>query len=190
MARAMTTILVTGFEPFGEYARNPSAELAASLADEPGVRSAVLPVSYERAEREILALIRKHAPVAVLLLGLHPGEALRLERIALNLDDTAAPDNDGEVRVGRRIREDGPVAYWSTLPLTAFARSAEAAGLPLTWSRDAGGFLCNHVFYVAADELARTGRHLPCGLIHVPEAGVAASTLQLGVLRELLSELR
>ncbi len=42
-----------------------------------------------------------------------------------------------------------------------------AAGIPAAASRDAGGFLCNHVFYVLMGALAeRTG--VRGGFVHVP----------------------
>ncbi len=186
----MTTILVTGFEPFGEYARNPSGEIATTFADERGIQTAVLPVSYARAEQRILESMRTSRPAAVLLLGLHAGPEIRLERVALNLDDAVSPDNDGAIRRNAAIRENGPVGYWSTLPLAAFSRRLEAAGIPVSWSQDAGGFICNHAFYVARHELSESGRTIPCGLVHVPAACGSTLTNTLAGMRDCLAELR
>ena len=186
----MTTILVTGFEPFAEHARNPSGEIASALADERGVQTAILPVSYARTEQRILELLRSSRPAAVLLLGLHAGPEIRLERVALNLDDAVSPDNDGAIRRNAPIRENGPVGYWSTLPLAAFGRRLDAAGLEWTWSRDAGEFICNHAFYVARHELSQSGREIPCGLVHVPAACGSTLTTTLAGIRDCLAELR
>ncbi|MEN8184635.1 MAG: pyrrolidone-carboxylate peptidase, partial [Myxococcota bacterium] len=36
------------------------------------------------------------------------------------------------------------------------------------WSDDAGGFLCNHVFYRARDWVEHAGLAIPCGFVHLP----------------------
>jgi pyrrolidone-carboxylate peptidase len=38
-------------------------------------------------------------------------------------------------------------------------------------SNHAGTFLCNHVFYVARQELARLRHEAPCGFVHLPGKG-------------------
>ena len=35
-------------------------------------------------------------------------------------------------------------------------------------SEDAGGFLCNHVFYRAREWVERAGLAIPCGFLHLP----------------------
>lgn len=162
----MAEVLLCGFEPYGGHQHNASAELARALANTPGLRTAVLPVSYTRAGQALTGLLQDQPPAALLLLGMWPGEALKLERIALNLDDSPQADTDGEIRQGSPIDPQAPVGYRSTLPLPDFERILAAAGLPLIWSRDAGGFVCNHVFFLAARQLAPAAT--ACGLVHVP----------------------
>jgi pyroglutamyl-peptidase len=164
----MATILVTGFEPFGEHRVNPSERVVRALAGEAGIESAVLPVSFRRAAPELLRALDAARPDALLLLGAHSGDGIRLERVALNLDDAESPDNDGETRSGRPILATGPVGYFSTLPLDAFAAALTARALPFAWSHDAGGFLCNHAFYLARDWAECSGRDVPCGFVHLP----------------------
>ena len=68
---------------------------------------------------------------------------------------------------GPRSHADGPVAYRSSLPVDAIVEALRARGIPAAASRDAGGFLCNHVFYVLMRALAeRTG--VRGGFVHVP----------------------
>jgi pyroglutamyl-peptidase len=161
-------ITVAGFARFGAHAVNPAEEVVRGLAArEAELATAVLPVSYRRAEAGLAALLAS-SPAALLLLGRHEGEVIRLERVALNLDDAAAADEDGETRAGAPIRPSGPVGHWSSLPLAAFAAALERRGLPFVWSRDAGGFLCNHVFWLAREWCERTGRAIPCGFVHLP----------------------
>ena len=73
-------VLLTGFEPFRNYAVNSSWEgvrlVAARRAD---VRAALLPVDHGRAAGAIRVLIAEERPRAVLLVGLAAGSSFRLE---------------------------------------------------------------------------------------------------------------
>lgn len=162
----MSRVLVCGFEPYGGRTHNPSGEIAQALGRDSRLRTAVLPVSYRRAEQAMLALLADEPPSALLLLGMWPGAAFKLERLALNLNDSIQADADAEIRRGLAIAPKGPAAFWSTLPLAMFYQALTEAGLRVIWSRDAGAYVCNHVFYVAAQTLTPLNR--PCGLIHVP----------------------
>ena len=166
------TVLVTGFEPFGGDADNPSAEIVGRLRARPLLATAVLPVRYDRVEAEMAGLVAHHRPGAVLMIGLGETAGVRFELFALNIDDTESADNGGEVRVRRPILDGdpavAPVAYRSTLPLGELAGVAAESGLAVDWSRDAGGFLCNHVFYVTR-HLTRNS-DVPCGFVHVGRA--------------------
>jgi pyroglutamyl-peptidase len=179
-------IAVVGFERFGAHAVNPSERVVRALAGGPGLATDVLPVAYRRAQARLAATLETLRPDALLLLGRHEGEAIRLERVALNLDDAASPDEDGERRCGTPILPGGPVGHWSTLPLEAFAAALVRRALPVTWSRDAGGFLCNHVFYVAREWVERSGRAIPCGFVHLPPLEALALERQLEAVRACL----
>jgi pyroglutamyl-peptidase len=162
-------IAVAGFARFGAHAVNPAEEVVRALAARDAeLATAVLPVSYRRAEAGLAALLASARPAALLLLGRHEGDALRLERVALNLDDAISADEDGEQRSAAPIRPGGPVGHWSSLPLAELAAALERRGVPFVWSRDAGGFLCNHVFWLAREWCERGGRPIPCGFVHLP----------------------
>jgi len=167
----MTTILLTGFEPFGGEDRNPSAEIVARLggtriggADVVGV---VLPVVYGGSADALLAALEAHQPGAVISLGVAVGRReVTPERVAVNLDDTTAFDNAGAIHVETPIVAGGPVGYLSTLPVRAIADAIEGAGIPAGVSGSAGAFVCNHVFYRLMATTEGTG--MPAGFIHVP----------------------
>jgi pyroglutamyl-peptidase len=159
----VTRVLVTGFEPFGEHEVNPSALLAEALD---GV---VLPVSYARAADALRAAIDERDPELVICFGLaHTRTEISVERFALNLDDAEAADNDG-VTSASLIDPGGPVAYRSTLPVDEIVAALRADGIPAGTSRDAGGYLCNHVFYSLMRALPEGARG---GFIHVPPLDV------------------
>lgn len=162
--------LVTGFEPFGGYALNPSAEIARRLD---GSRIAgipvvgrVLPVDMAALDRALTEALRGIDPIAVVLLGLAPGEAvIRLERVALNLADFTIPDNAGARIADRYLDKAAGAALWARLPLRAIQAKLLAAGIPARLSETAGTYLCNAALYRA---LALVPRRIPCGFIHLP----------------------
>jgi pyroglutamyl-peptidase len=170
----MTTVLVTGFDPFGGDTLNASWEAARRLdgrvlADGARVAAARLPVSCREARRALVAAMTAHDPAVVIAIGQAASRsAVSLERIAINLDDYRLPDNDGVAPVDAPIVLGGPAGYWSTLPLRAILGAVRAAAIPCGLSSTAGTYLCNHVFYVLMDQLAREGGRRVGGFIHVP----------------------
>lgn len=166
-----TTKLVTGFEPFGGSQVNSSEMVIASIEalGLPGIATAVLPTSYHRAEAHMSALLRQHRPLRLIMLGLaQSSAAIRFEEVARNLDDCAAPDNDGEVRLDRRILEEAPEEYGNSLYLDRMALVARDLGEEALFSQDAGGFVCNHIFFAAAHLMATDFPDSRCGFVHLP----------------------
>ena len=128
--------------------------------------TAVLPVAYARAADALREAMRATEPAAVVCFGQADGRAgISVERFAHNLDDGTKVDNEG-ASSGAEIDPAGPVAYRSTLPVEAIVSALRDAGIPAAESRDAGGYLCNHVFYVLMGELE--DRHAVGGFVHVP----------------------
>lgn len=168
----MTTVLLTGFEPFGGDARNPSGEAVGDVArrwDRPErLVTAVLPVAFDAAADALRALIAEHSPDVVVATGLAGGRAhVTPERVAINLRDARIPDNDGAQPVDEPSVPGGPAAYFASLPTKAIARAIGDAGIPAAVSHTAGTFVCNHIMYVAADAAAaRTG--MRAGFLHIP----------------------
>ncbi|WP_448206461.1 pyroglutamyl-peptidase I family protein [Azospirillum sp. sgz302134] len=162
-------ILLTGFQPFGDNAVNPTALLMERLAGEPGIVTAVLPVEYDACAEAFAALLEQHQPVAALCFGLAVRtDYIQIERLAWNRDESGQPDNAGVVREDAPIVPDGPTAYGSALPIPMLMRELAIAGLPVTFSDFAGGFVCNHLFYRARHLIETQGLDLPMGFIHLP----------------------
>lgn len=181
---AEPVILLTGFEPFGPHAANPSQELVKVLdgrrVGRCAVAGAVLPVHHAEASRHVAALLGELEPVAVVHLGLAEGRTrLGLERVALNMMDYRIPDNAGYRAEGEPCVTDGPAAYFATLPLPEMLAALLAEGIPAYVSNTAGTFLCNQTLYRTLHELTMRERTIPAGFIHLPllPAMVATSGL-------------
>ncbi len=162
----MTKVLLTGFEPFGKASSNPSGEIVKQISGD-NIVTAILPVAYAQSAERLLALIAEHNPDVVICLGQAEGRTqITPEKVAINLDDARLADNEGVLRNDAKILEDGPDAYFSTLPIKEIVEAIKAVGVPAAVSLSAGAFLCNHVFYVAQNKFA--GTKIRSGFVHVP----------------------
>ena len=162
----MNKVLLTGFEPFGKASLNPSGEIVKQISGD-NIVTAILPVAYAQSAERLLALIAEHNPDVVICLGQAEGrKEVTPERVAINLDDARIADNEGVLRNDVKILNDGPDAYFSTLPVKEIVEAIKAAEVPAAVSLSAGAFLCNHVFYVAQNKFA--GTKVRSGFVHVP----------------------
>lgn len=169
----MTLILLTGFEPFGGAADNPSRAAVLALAEQPppGVRlvTAILPVTYEGAAPALRDAVRSLRPDVVIGAGLAGGRReLSVERVAINVDDARLADNLGQRRIDSPVVPGGPAGYFSTLPIKSVAAAIRRAGVPASVSQTAGTFLCNHVFYAGCHLAATEFPAMRVGFIHMP----------------------
>ena len=159
-------IVVTAFDPFGGQRVNPAqlavAELPSRIAGADIVRFIVL-------TRFGNPLPDLKLADAVLCVGQAGGRAqLTPERVAINIDDASIPDNAGNQPTGTPIVENGPAAYFATLPVKAMVAAIRDAGLPAALSNTAGTFVCNHLMYLMLHATAGTATR--AGFIHVPYA--------------------
>ena len=168
-------VLVTGFDPFGGDALNPSWLVAQALHRRQigghRVVAAQLPTVFGDSLKRLNALLAAHRPALVICLGLAATRAaISLERIAINVNDARIADNAGAQPIDTPVVAGAPAAYFSTLPIKAMQAEMNWAGIPAEVSQTAGTFVCNHVFYGLMHRLA-TGRGLKGtrgGFIHVP----------------------
>ena len=169
----MARVLLTGFEPFGGAAVNPSWTAASLAAAEPprGVRAeaVVLPCVFGDSLTALRAAVLRTAPDLVLCVGQAGGRPdVTVERIAVNLDDASIADNAGRRPVDEPVVPGGPAAYFGGLPVKACVAAVRAAGLPASVSQTAGTFVCNHVFYGLMHLIATELPDLRGGFVHIP----------------------
>lgn len=164
-------ILLTGFEPFGGEAINPSWEIARALQGQviagAVVQARCLPTAFGAAPVALARALAEVKPGLAIGLGLASGRPeISIERVAVNLIDARIADNAGDRPQDIPVREGAPAAYFSTLPIKAMRNGLRAAGHPAGLSLTAGAFVCNQVFFELQHQLA--GQAVPSGFIHVP----------------------
>ncbi|MFF1385912.1 pyroglutamyl-peptidase I [Arthrobacter sp. NPDC058288] len=202
-------ILLTGFEPFGGEAVNPSwnaVEAAAKILQAEGqvVAAVELPCVFGQSIAVLEDALQRYRPELVLCVGQAGGRPrISLERVAINCDDARIPDNAGNRPVDQEVVPNGPAAYFSSLPVKAGLAALRAAGIPAEVSQSAGTYVCNHVFYGLMHTLSSgpAGVEPPNegssatrgGFIHVPyetqqvPRGSGTPSLPVAVMAEALA---
>jgi pyroglutamyl-peptidase len=165
-------VLVTGFDPFGGEASNPSWDVCAQLPDEIAgmrVERVRVPCEFRRAIEVVAEAVDRVHPALVVCLGQAGGRScIGIERVAINVDDARIPDNAGAQPVDELVAANGPPAYFASLPVKAMAAAVRSAGVPAEVSNTAGTFVCNHLMYGVLHYLAASGSRARAGFIHVP----------------------
>ena len=166
----MTRLLITGFDPFGGAAVNPSWQAVSRLPEQVGdfeLCKLEIPTVFGQATRVVLEKAAQFQPDVILCIGQAGGRgAVTPERIGVNIRDARITDNAGNQPRGEFVAPEGPAAYFATVPVMAMADAIEAAGIPATVSNSAGAFVCNDTLYGILHHYA--GTDVRCGFIHVP----------------------
>ncbi|MBQ7058818.1 MAG: pyroglutamyl-peptidase I [Firmicutes bacterium] len=187
-------ILITGFQPFGGDVVNPAWEAVKALPDQLDdvkIIKVEIPVvfgeAFEAVRRAILANTcpgqggelpcdqQCEKLAAVICVGQAGGRTgITPEKVAINFNDAAIPDNTGNEPEEEPIREGGPDGYFSTLPVTNMVKAMKKAGISANLSLSAGAYVCNNVFYGLMDYLAQ-GKLI--GDDHISAEGGSGSAL-------------
>jgi pyroglutamyl-peptidase len=162
----LPTLFVSGFGAFEGVTDNPSGALARILGQRPDVHGVELPVTFRGSAEALDVAVgaMEPSPVALLALGVHRGPGFRLESQAGAELTSTRPDNAGEV--GSSLGLSGPVRHTS-LDLDALERVLEVAGSgPVQRSDDAGGYVCQRVYWHVLGQARSLG--VPALFLHIP----------------------
>jgi len=163
-------LLITGFEPFGGENINPSWEAVSLLPEIIGswhLTKLRIPVEYTNAAALVIQKSQKLRPDAILCIGQAGGRSgVTPEAIAINLRDSAAPDNAGLLQANTPIISEGPAAYFTTVPVREMVAAIKSKGIPASRSLSAGAYVCNDVLYTLLHHFQGTKTQI--GFIHVP----------------------
>lgn len=165
-------ILVTGFEPFGGQAINPSWLAVKGLPkviNGAAIDVLEIPTAFSKAAQVIEAQLEHTHYDVVLAVGQAGGrQAVTPERIGINLDDAGIPDNLGNQPIDEVIHKDGANAYFTNLPIKRMVDAMKEYDIPAAISNSAGTFVCNHVLYGLGYLHEKKYPNLKFGFIHVP----------------------
>lgn len=183
----MTSVLLTGFEPFGGDPINPSWEVARALDGQrigaAAIEAVRLPTAFAQAPATLQAAIARTRPALVIALGLAGNRsAISVERVAINLIDARIADNTGAQPIDQPVIAGAPPAHFSSLPVKAIVARLRAEAVPAELSFSAGSFVCNQVFY-ALMQAAAGHAGLRGGFIHVPPLAVLPLAEQVRGIR-------
>lgn len=166
----MKRLLITGFDPFGDNAVNPSWLAVEQLPEQVGefaLRKIMLPTVFGEATRTVLEEAAAWEPDVILCIGLAAGRsAVTPERIGVNIRDARIADNAGNQPVGAFVVPGGPAAYFATVPVEKMAQSIRDTGVAGAVSNTAGTFVCNDTLYALLHHYDGTATRV--GFIHIP----------------------
>jgi pyroglutamyl-peptidase len=164
-------LLITAFDPFGGDTINPALEavkLMPEKIDDVEIVKREIPTVFGKSIDKLVVAIEQEKPDAVLCVGQAGGRFdVTPERVAINVNDARIPDNEGNQPIDT-IYENGPAAYFATLPIKAMVKRIREAGLPSSVSNSAGTFVCNHLMYGLLYHLDKHFTGIRGGFIHVP----------------------
>ena len=166
----MTTLLITGFDPFGGAEVNPSWQAVKRLPEQVGefrVHKLEIPTVFGAAAQMVAQKAEQIGADVILCVGQAGGrEAVTPERIAVNIRDARIADNAGNQPKGEFVAQDGPAAYFATVPVEKMAQAIRDVEISATVSNSAGAFVCNDVLYTLLHHF--DGTQTKVGFIHVP----------------------
>jgi len=179
----MKTILLTGFEAFGSTPVNTAEQVAnllgGELIDDYTIVSVVVPNTFFKAVDCVKQAIAEYQPTIVIMMGEYGGRSmLTVERLAQNLNDSARynlADNDGRILQGELTEKNGPVAYYSSLPIRAMVKAARDQGVPADISDTPGTNVCNHLMYGILHFIHTSKLTIRAGWIHLPHLPATAA---------------
>ncbi|MCW3795208.1 pyroglutamyl-peptidase I [Paenibacillus sp. LS1] len=184
----MVKILISGFEPFGGDAVNPTGALMEALANEvmdgAELKTVLLPVHFNECADLLIAEMEAYRPDVVIACGLAKGRtAITPERIAVNVKDIppgSYADNQGQRPVDEPIVDGSPDGIFSTLPIRAMVNNMSEAGIPASVSNTAGTYICNNTMYRVLDHIRVGQLPIRAGFVHFP-ASTEMAVLQPSV---------
>ena len=166
----MKRLLITGFEPFGGEALNPSWEAVVRLPSEIGgyeLYKLLIPVTFGEAADLVLAKAEEICPDVIICVGQAGGRrAITPELVGINLRFASIPDNAGAKPEDEAIIDGGDAAFFSNLPVRKMAEAINASGVPAQVSYSAGAYVCNDVLYKVLSRYS--GSQTRAGFIHIP----------------------
>ena len=159
-------IILAGFEKFSHYKINLSEKVVKNFENQlvgHQIKKLILPVSWKKSiscYKEFISH-KEIKPDLVILLGIHSGSSIRIERYSWNF--TYGLDEDNKFRLCPIYLL--PKIRISTTFNINMIKSLDSDAIKLEFSSFMGLFLCNYVYFNA---LLLSANKCPVIFIHVP----------------------
>ncbi|XP_066508311.1 pyroglutamyl-peptidase 1-like [Hoplias malabaricus] len=186
------TVVVTGFEPFGEHAVNASwvavKELEKlGLGQHVDLHISEVPVEYQAVQNLLPSLWKKYHPKLVVHVGVSGmATTVTLEKCGHN-HGYSRRDNCSFYPESQCCMEGGPDCIHSVIDMDSVCKRVNSSGLGVTVSvsKDAGRYLCDYTYYTSL--YLGQGRS---AFVHVPPLGKPYSAEKLAqALRAVVLEM-
>ncbi|XP_076149934.1 pyroglutamyl-peptidase 1 [Alosa pseudoharengus] len=176
------TVIVTGFEPFGEHKVNASwiavQELEKlSLGEDIHLLVKEIPVEYKAVSELLPSLWKQYQPELVVHVGVSGmATSVTLEQCGHNHGYNRL-DNCDFCPNSQCCIDQGPDCIMSVIDMEAVCEKVNSSsmGVAFSVSKDAGRYLCDYTYYTS---LYLGNRR--CAFVHVPPLGKRHSAEDLG----------
>ena len=145
-------ILVYGFGAYREFPNNITETIINALPSFAGLKTAVLPVRFNR--RQFIDVLERHKPDNVVGLGQCTRARTEIETRAINHKRAS------DMGPLRPIRQSGAEFLPTTLNITLGSRVGR--------SDNPGDYVCNYSMYVILDYINRSAGEVKFGFLHIP----------------------
>jgi pyroglutamyl-peptidase len=168
------TVLITGFGPFPTAPFNPTQALVAALKRtrrpmlaDVKIATHIFRTSYAAVDRDLPKLLAEHRPDVLLMFGLAARTRyIRIETHARAARSRLLADVDGVLPLAATAGTSG--ALRARAPVIPLLLAARRTGADIRLSRDAGRYLCNHLYRRALEAAAPETPGIAV-FVHVPK---------------------
>jgi pyroglutamyl-peptidase len=171
--------LITGFGPFPTAPFNPTQALVAVLARtrrpalaDTKIVTHIFRTSYATVDRELPKLLAEHRPDVLLMFGLAARTPyVRIETQARTARSRLLSDADGTLDAV--ASSTSAPALSGRAPMIPLLLAARRTGMDVRLSRNAGRYLCNHLYHRALESAAPERAGIAV-FVHVPKVARGA----------------
>lgn len=162
-------ILISGFEPFDQDAKNISGEWVKRHLnrdfDDRIVNGIILPVTFHECFHLFKKTFEDFDPDLVLLTGYAKSRlTLTAERIGINWMDARIPDNNGHQPKSKKIIENAPDGLFTTIDW----ETLQSISPDLKLSTSAGEYVCNNLLFEVLHHVRETNHRARITFFHLP----------------------
>ena len=154
-------IIMTAFEPFGNFTINSSYKGLQNLESD-FVTKVVLPVSYPDAYMKLKPFIKNND--FIVLLGMAANrKMISIEERAKNILSFRIPDNNGNIIKDQPIDADKDEYLYSKVDIDSLINSLNQSKEICYKSTDAGEYICNYLYFEVLNNHSNQ-----CIFVHIP----------------------